>query len=157
MLVDHGAPGSPAHALDYHSTRNLLANFGSRPSLETPSVPSVAFRRCVNSRRITYFGPWVSGDKVLPWAHQKVRKQNKGEGNIYLRRGTPRQASVQRRHCAVSFFWSFVLLSLEGVFLIWRIFIFIIYQYKSQTNLHFAPSFLISVPQTLHNRTLRSP
>ena len=55
--TDHGAPGSPAYALDYHSARNLLANFGSRPSLETPSVPYVAFRRCVNLRRITYFDP----------------------------------------------------------------------------------------------------
>ena len=64
--------------------------------------------RCVTSvvRRI-----W-QGAAVSSSAHQNIRKQNKGEGNIYLRHGTPRQASAQRRYCAASFVLALCFVSL---------------------------------------------
>ena len=51
-------------------------------------------------------------------AHQKARKQNKGEGNIYLRHGTPRQASRSDDTALHHLFWPFVLSPWEEVFLI---------------------------------------
>ena len=101
-------------------SRNLLAYFvhhpihrNSQPDVRTVS-PVYLFALVTQDYVFCFLRLWRRGATVS----LRKGKETKQRGvNIYWRRGTPRQASAQRRYCAVSFFWSFVLLSWEGVFL----------------------------------------
>ena len=123
--TDHGAPGPPSHAIVRHYQKHPGQFWQSHAHRN----PVCTFRTFSLARQVTYvtrdhiLSRWDLFDEVLPWAHQKVRKQNKGEENIYLRRRTPRQASTQRRYCAAS--------------LVLALFL------SPQTNLHLSPSCLL--------------